>query len=361
MRKAGLLVLGAAFVFLAVGLGVSQLVNDSNAADSGVPPGENAAHTSGLAGNEDGGKSVQDAELPAPVPPGDVYSRSAETLPDSAATYGGGVGGAPSVGGTATGGTGGAGNSLPLPLLASRKIIRNATLELTVEDVGAAVQRVENAATAAGGFVSGSSLSIENPQATPGPDGRQPPPRQRAAITIRVPVESYAAVMSQLRGFAKEVRAESSDTSEVTEEYTDLQARLRNLQAAEQQYLELLAVAESIPDILTVQDRLNQVRLETEQVQGRIQLLDSLTDMATIAVNLDLPPIAVDQLQPQTEPGWAEEAWDNSWQASEDLLRALGTAGITAGVVAAWLIVPGFALLILWRLFWPKSERKGAA
>ena len=143
----------------------------------------------------------------------------------------------------------------------------------------------------------------------------------------------------------------TEDTSEVTEEYSDLQARLRNVEATEAQYLELLASAESITDVLLVQDRLNSVRLEIEQVQGRIQLLDDLTSMATITTFLSLPPLIVLPVDPEAEQSWATEAWENAWNASEDALETLGVAAITGGVVLVWLLIPGALMLGGWWVF----------
>jgi hypothetical protein len=244
---------------------------------------------------------------------------------------------------------GSAGGSLTLPQLADRKIIRTATLELEVEDIGAAVQEVESVALAAGGFVSRSSVFIEEPSESDGEDDFAPRRTQTATVTIRVPAEVYGSVMSQLRGVAEEVKSEISEASEVTEEYTDLQARLRNLEATEASYLELLTKAEEIPDILTVQDRVNQVRLEIEQVQGRINLLDSLTDLATITVQLTLPvPLAE---EPDGDQGWAAEAWDAAWEASQDAGVVLGSIAIVGGVVLAWLAIPALVVLAAWRLF----------
>lgn len=359
MRRAGLTILAAAAVVVVVGLAVSQLIDHSSASVATTSPGQDADQTRlALQPGTNAAQTGGEAETPY-----GSAQYSADTSGKTAGT--GGVAGAPSSGSTGTGGTtgvggAGGGTGLALPDVLGRKVIRSATLELTVDDVGAAVQQVQNAADAAGGYISGSSVSTESPQATPGPDGQQPKPRQTATMTIKVPADSFAAVMSKLRGVAKEVRSESSDSSEVTEEYTDLQARVRNLQATEQQYLALLGKADAIPDILTVQDRLNQVRLDIEQAQGRIKLLDSLTDMATITVNLALPPVIAEQAQVQ-EPGWAQEAWDNAWDASRDVLRSLGTAGITAAVVAAWLIVPGLFLLVGWRLFGGRRPSGDAA
>ena len=248
---------------------------------------------------------------------------------------------------------------LSLPQQVDRKIIRTATLELAVEDIGAAVQEVENVALAAGGFVSRSSVFIEEPSELGEEDDFAPRRTQTATVTIRVPAEVYGSVMSQLRGIAEEVRSEISEASEVTEEYTDLQARLRNLEATEVSYLELLTKAEAIPDILTVQDRINQVRLEIEQVQGRINLLDSLTDLATITVQLTLP------LAPAEEPdggkGWAAEAWDAAWEGSQDAMVALGTVAIVGGVVLVWLAIPALVALAAWRRFGPRPPRGGEA
>jgi hypothetical protein len=255
---------------------------------------------------------------------------------------------------------GGSGDEVapPLPEVAGRKIMRNAGISLGVEDVGAAVQQVETIAGSAGGFVSESSVFVESPPEPLEGDTASPRRTQSAAVTIRVPTSAYASVMNQLRGVAGEVQSESSTTSDVSEEYADLEARLRNLEATEGRYLELLGKAETIPDILTLQDRINAVRLEIELIQGRINLLNDLTDLATIMVQLQ--PLALMAEEP-SEPGWAQQVWEDAWETSEGALQAMGTAAIVGGVVLAWLAVPALAIAIGWRLFGPRRERKGEA
>ncbi len=240
-------------------------------------------------------------------------------------------------------GAGAIGSNPSSASLIDRKITRTATLELSVEDVGAAVQKVDTIATTAGGYLSGSSVFVDQQSPDSGASRRT----QTATVTVRVPADAFSSVMSQLRGIAKEVQSETSQASEVTAEYTDLQARLRNLQATEQRYLELMGRAEAIPDILTVQERLNSVRLEIEQVQGRINVLNDLTNLATITVQLT-PPAAVVQ---EANRGWAEEAWQTSWDASQDTAVVLGTVAIAGSVLMAWLTVPLILVLISWRLF----------
>jgi len=226
--------------------------------------------------------------------------------------------------------------------------------------VSAAVREVEGAAVAAGGFVSESNVFIDQPE--PDDRGSVEAPRrtQTATVTIRVPAGEYGGVMEQLRGIAKQVRSERSEASEVTEEYTDLEARLRNLEATEASYLELLTGAGEIPDILLVQDRLSQVRLEIEQVQGRINLLDNLTDLATITIQLSLPAAAVGG----GGKNWAQKAWDVAWEGSQETAKALGSIAIVGGVALLWLAIPALVGFAAWRRFgWrlPRPPQSGAA
>ena len=340
MRKRILPLAGLLAVVLAVGFLVGQLSDGTG----GGPTGDDA-----LGLNADGVGESGDA---GPAPPFAANFSSVD-LPEDANRAAAGVGG---------GGADGTVDSVGGPtqtLFIDRKIIRTATIELTVDDVPGAVQRIETATAAAGGFVAGSSITVEQQPPPDDPDEEQEI-RQRGTITIRVPAESYTSVMSTLRGIVddpRDITSLTEDTSEVTEEYSDLQARQRNLEATEAQYLELLSRAESINDVLLVQDRLNSVRLEIEQVQGRIQLLDDLTSMATITTFLSQPPLVSLPVDPEAEESWATEAWENAWNASEDVLEALGVAAITGGVVLVWLVIPGAVLLGGW---WVFTSRRGA-
>lgn len=264
------------------------------------------------------------------------------------------------VGGFAAVGSGGEGEvTLPVPDLQGRKLVRDAHLSLEVADVGQSVQRVESIAVSAGGFVSSSNVFISDPPQPVEGDTVAPPPErtETASVTVRVPASEYTSVMAELRGIADEVRSESSTTTDVTEEFADLEARLRNLEATEQQYLALLDQAETISDILALQDRLNTVRLEIERVQGQINLYNDLTDLATITVQLTPPLPGNDG---GTGQGWAEEAWENAWEKSQEVLEGMGTVAIAGAVVLIWLAVPTVVVIAGWRLF-GRRARSGEA
>jgi hypothetical protein len=200
-----------------------------------------------------------------------------------------------------------------------RKIVVNVFLDLTLKDVAAGFQRVAAIAAANGGLVADASL-------------RQEGKETRATVTVRVPTERVQTALAQIRELGA-VASERTTTRDVTEEYTDVEARLRTLAATEQQLLVLLGQAKSIAEVLQVQDRLTAVRAEIERLQGRQNLLNRLSDLATIQV----------QLRPE-EPAEAG-AGDGSplaalrrgWEASLAVLGVVGGGLLTALAFSWWL------------------------
>jgi hypothetical protein len=133
------------------------------------------------------------------------------------------------------------------------------------------------------------------------------------------------------------VDTESSNSNEVTEQYTDLVSRLRNLERTEQQYLTLLTEAKSIQDILTVQDRLSGVRSQIEQIQGRLKVLDDLTDFATI--NLVVAPVVAKAAEGSS--GWSlSEVFVTSLEGSLVAAQFVAAGIIVLFVAGIWLVIP---------------------
>ena len=354
MRNRILPLAGLLAVILVIGFAVNQATGDSG---NGPQTQELAlAQSQGATGNGEiespayNAATTGDDSLNA-----DSYSLDANvTLP-------------PGVGGAAAAGDTGAESALTQPSVIDRQIIRTATVELTMDDVPGTLALIETAATGAGGFVAASSLNVETVTTPPSEDDREDETevRQTGTVSIRVPAENYPSVMSKIRDLVanpEDIRSLTEDSSEVTEEYSDLQARLRNLEATETQYLDLLSRAATITDILQVQDRLNSTRLEIEQVQGRIQLLDDLTSMATITVNLALPPVTVELLNPApVQQSWSQEAWDDAWKTSEDVMEGIGIAAITGAFVLVWLLIPAALILGAWWIIGSRRTRGQAA
>jgi hypothetical protein len=163
-----------------------------------------------------------------------------------------------------------------------RMIIRSGNMVLVVEDVPSAIEYIADMANTYGGFVV-SSNSYEDRD------------RMMGNIAIRVAVENFDDAIRALRMLAEEVRSESTSGTDVTEEYVDLEAQLRNLEAAEAQLLELLEKeTRNVSDILEVQRELVKTRDQIERTRGRMQYLEQSAALSQIQVNLEQSKLTVE-------------------------------------------------------------------
>lgn len=206
---------------------------------------------------------------------------------------------------------------------ATPRIIKNASLTLEVESSRKSATMVANVAKLNNGFVESSNV-VENADGT-----------VSAYVTIRVPEEKFDDTISSLTGLALRVTTESVHGQDVTEQYTDLQARLKNAQAQETQYLDILKKASSVQDILAVQQYLSQVRYEIESYQGQLKSLSNLTTYSTISVSL------TEQANLRLPAGKFDLGRDLK-QAGQAVIL-LGQALLT---FAVWFIIIGGAILI---------------
>ena len=216
-----------------------------------------------------------------------------------------------------------------LPSLGPR-VIQTASVTLSVpsnefEDV---VDRARTIATGFGGFVVGSSASQ-------GPDQRL----VRGTLVLRVPERSYAQAM---RGIAALGRVEARDESgqDVSQEFVDLEARARHLEAVERQLLGLLDEADTVASALAVQSELNNVQLELEQVRGRLRYLDDQVSFATISLAIHERQAA---LEDDDEPAWGiVGAWRT---AAHGFVTVVGWILVAAATIAPVVLLLVLALL----------------
>jgi hypothetical protein len=221
------------------------------------------------------------------------------------------------------------GRDSSLPSLGPRVIqTASVTLSVATDEFENVVDRARTIATGFGGFVVGSSASQ-------GPEQRL----VRGTLVLRVPERSYAQAM---RGLAALGRVESREESgqDVSQEFVDLEARARHLEAVERQLLGLLDEADTVAAALAVQSELNNVQLELEQVRGRLRYLEDQVSFATIS-------LAIHERQAAPE-GDDEPAWGivDAWRtAAHGFVTVVGWMLVAAATIAPVVLLLVLALL----------------
>lgn len=164
-----------------------------------------------------------------------------------------------------------------------RKIIRDADINLEVASPADGQRKLGAIAGAHGGFVV-TSESRQQDNAS-----REGQPLEIVTVQLRVPASHFDAALAEIRAVGTRVRAEKQTGKDVTEEFIDLDARLRTQRALEAQFLEIMKRAAKVSEALEVQTQLAVVRTEIERVEGRRRFLENQAALSTINATLQPP------------------------------------------------------------------------
>lgn len=208
-----------------------------------------------------------------------------------------------------------------------QKIIRNARVNLEVESPEEVSAALEELADEIGGYVSEMSQ-------------RHAGDRQVVVnMTVRIPAEKFSDYYSEVTatGVVTDSRVWTTD---VTEEYMDVQARLNNMKGEEEALQRLLDEAETVDEILRVRQRLADVRGRIDSLAGRLRYLTDRIDYSTFHINL----------QPETLAGKAIQAtgFDDFWpRLAQALIRGtnLMLNAVSALVMNLAMALPSLILL----------------
>jgi hypothetical protein len=211
------------------------------------------------------------------------------------------------------------------------RVVKHATLELMVRR-GALRSKFATANGVAGffgGFVESSDES-----------------HGLATITLRVPSDRFEEALQQLSGLGR-VSNRSERGDDVTAQFTDIDARLRNLTAQEGVLQDLMRQARNIPDTIAVQQQLSTVREQIEQLTGQRNVLDDQASFATVAVTMRAVGVATTSAAGR---GSLAQAWHD----------AIGvTVAIIGGtIVVLGAVIPLGALVLVGLLVWMLIRRR---
>ena len=167
---------------------------------------------------------------------------------------------------------------------ADRKIIRNADITMEVESTTEAQQRVTSIAESRGGFVV-TSEAKQRENVDPGKRTLD------IKLVVRIPSSQFGAALDEMKELAGNLPESNVTGQDVTEDFIDLEARIKTQKALEVQFLEIMKQARSVEDALEVQRQISEVRTDIEKLEGRKRFLENRSSLSTITVNIRAPKI----------------------------------------------------------------------
>ncbi len=200
-----------------------------------------------------------------------------------------------------------------------RKIIKDATFSLEVEELTIALSRIGTIAAQAGGYVLETRTDFSQEY------------QKSAVVKFAVPVDTFEAVLQGVREVAKEVLNEQTSGVDISQEYVDVKSQIANLEATQARIRQFLEQAQTVEEALRVNAQLTEIEGQISQLKGRLQFLTQRAAFSTITVqmqqSLAVPVVPKDNA-----------AWDPA-QVAAQAYSTLTTVMQAIATVVIWLVI----------------------
>ena len=229
------------------------------------------------------------------------------------------------------------------PDVVERKIVTNVDMNVRVDDVNGAMELVTDLVDTSGGFVVSVSRTEDEFESF-------------AFMSFRVPSNNLEVTLSRVRDISERVERENRSSQDVTTEFVDIEARLGNLRAAEQQLMVLFERSGKVSDVLEVQRELTNMRGQIESLQGRLNYLSQTT--ATSLVSVWFHPTT--STAPISDPAWSpSETARGATRGLAAFGRWSADVAITVAIFSpVWVPIVAIVLgVVLWD---QRRQRKNA-
>lgn len=216
-----------------------------------------------------------------------------------------------------------------------RVVLKNASVSLIVKDPAASMSTIGRMAESMGGFIVSANMYQETLS-----NGAKAP---HANISIRIPAERLDEALTRIKAESQLTPvSENISSDDVTQQFTDLQSRLRNLEAAEKELQRIMENAVDTEDVLRVYNQLVATREQIEVIQGQLNYFRESARLSLVSVEL----VADAAVQPITIGGWEPVGVaKDAIQALLDTLQFLVEAAI-------WLVIYILpVLLVIYLIF----------
>jgi len=169
----------------------------------------------------------------------------------------------------------GGGQMLP----AGRKLIRNISMNVETNEFETLLSNLQSKITQLGGYVEQSDMSGSRQDRMGNPDPRF------ANMTVRVPVNQIDSFIDTVETNGN-VTNKSESTQDVTLQYSDLESRKKSLEIEQEKLWEFLEKAESVDTVITLQQRLSEIRYQLESMESQLKLYDNQVEYSTVSLSI---------------------------------------------------------------------------
>ena len=192
-------------------------------------------------------------------------------------------------------------------LTTQQKLIKRVSINAETEDLEALMPTISAKITELGGYVESQELYNGS--------GYNSYRSRSVNMVVRIPAERLAEFTAQVEGISNVVNY-SETTDDVTLQYTDTESRVKALQVEQERLLALLEKAESLKDLLEIEDRLTDVRYELESYTSQLRVLDNKVSYATVTIYISQVRVYT-EVEPQT-------VWQRIGSGFSENLREIG-------------------------------------
>ncbi len=228
-----------------------------------------------------------------------------------------------------------------------RHVIRNGSIDLTVKDTRETMREIQALVNNAGGIVSNSNIY----EMREGQFG--------AYLTLRVPEKVFDAIMEQLETYGKPSNVQTS-ADDVTMHYVDLESRLKNQKAQENRLVEILAMAETVEEVLEVERELFRVRGDIEAMTVQLTRLQDQVSYATITLTLREETIPTESISPGAFENFGKRLSQTFIGSINFVMNAVSVIILVFAAILPVSLVLGLFVLLVVLLIRKLSKRKPA-
>lgn len=160
----------------------------------------------------------------------------------------------------------------PIPEQTEQKLIKNGEVSFRVKNLGETKQKIQQVLTSFNGYIAkeNSYGSTDNPSEN---------------LIIRIPNKNFDKFLEQVLIGVEEIDSKNIDIEDVTAQFVDIEARLKNKKQLEAKYQELLVKATNMEDILKIEKEISYIREDIEASEGRLKYLSSQVAYSTVSLH----------------------------------------------------------------------------